>query len=153
MADDLTALENWAAPLLAKLQPAQVRSITREIARDLRRSQAQRIASQKAPDGTVYPARKPQSQQQLRKQKGKIRQAMFAKLRTARHLRADSTASEAVVGFVGRTARIASVHQEGLRDQVQAGGPSYTYPARPLLGITEAERSAIADKLLKHLAP
>ena len=50
--DDLTALETWAAPLIAKLQPAQVRQLTREIARDLRRSQAQRIAAQVAPDGT-----------------------------------------------------------------------------------------------------
>ena len=151
MADDLTALEAWAAPLLAKLQPAQVRKITREIARDLRRTQAQRIAKQQAPDATPYPARKPPSKAHLRQQQGKIRQSMFNKMRTARHLRADSTDTEANVGFTGRTARIARVHQEGLRDQVQPGGPSYSYPVRALLGITPQEREHIADQLLKHL--
>jgi phage virion morphogenesis protein len=152
MADDLTALENWAAPLLAKLRPDQVRTLTRDIARELRRSQSQRIAKQQAPDGAAYAARKPQNTaRRLRKQQGQIKQAMFSKLRTARHLRADSNAAEVTVGFSGRAAHIATVHQEGLRDLVKPGGPSYTYPARQLLGLTATERATIADQLLKHL--
>ncbi len=151
--DALHTLETWAAPLVAQLQPHQVRQLTRELARELRRSQAQRIASQTAPDGTPYATRKPLTSKRLRALNGKIRSTMFNKLRTARHLRADSTDTEASVGFIGRTARIAQVHQDGLVDQVQPQGPSYRYPARQLLGLTQPERDRITDTILRHVSP
>jgi phage virion morphogenesis protein len=155
--DDLTALETWAAPLLARLQPAERRALARTIARELRASQAQRIATQQAPDGAAYTPRKPQKTmpgQQVRKApRGAIRAAMFLRLKSAKYLRATAAPQEAAVGFAGRAARIARVHQEGLRDVVKPGGPQYQYPARPLLGLTDAERDRIADLLLRHLGP
>ena len=63
-----------------------------------------------------------------------------------------ATASEAVVGFVGRAERIARVHHFGLRDKVKPGGPDYTYPARQLLGITDAQIERVRELLLKHLS-
>ncbi|RYD88940.1 MAG: phage virion morphogenesis protein, partial [Sphingobacteriales bacterium] len=54
--------------------------------------------------------------------------------------------------FLGRAARIAQVHQEGLVDQVDKDGPSYRYPVRRLLGFTQAECEQIQQVVLDHLA-
>lgn len=146
MADPLQQLEDWAAPLLAKLSAQEQRQLARRIATDLRRSQAKRIAQQRNPDGSAYEARKPQRKHR----QGQVK-AMFDKLRSARHLRAQATSAAAVIAITGRAARIARVHQEGLRDQVEPGGPSVIYPRRELLGITDAERERIRDTLVDHL--
>lgn len=52
--DPLSALEDWVAPLLAKLEPAQRRALARNVGQALRRSQAARIAAQQNPDGSAY---------------------------------------------------------------------------------------------------
>lgn len=146
--DDLQALEDWAAPLLDRLEAKERRRLARLVARDLRRSQRKRIKAQQNPDGTPYAPRKPQ----LRAQAGGIRRkAMFTKLRTAKYLKARATAGTAVVGFVGRVAKIARIHQEGLRAKVDRDGPMYDYPARRLVGFTPADRELIRDALLNHL--
>lgn len=150
---DLAALKDWVAPLLAKLQPSEVRALARQIGTELRRSQAQRIAQQQAPDGSAYVPRKAQPAKRLRDARGSIRRgAMFKKLRTARHLKVQASEQEAAVGFLGRVARIARVHHEGLRDQVTPGGPEVVYPARELLGFSEADRERILDLVLQRLA-
>lgn len=145
-ADPLQQLEDWAGPLLAKLSAGEQRQLARRIATDLRRSQSQRIAQQRNPDGSAYEARKPQRKQR----QGQVK-AMFDKLRAARHLRAQATSAAAVIAITGRAARIARVHQEGLRDQVEPGGPSVIYQRRELLGISDAERERIRDTLVDHL--
>ncbi len=76
---------------------------------------------------------------------------MFAKLRTAKFFKVSVNDEGVAVGFLGRTARIARVHQEGLPDTVEQGGPTYRYPARPLLGFTEEDRELIRDLLLEHV--
>jgi phage virion morphogenesis protein len=151
-ADPLQQLEDWAGPLLAKLGPAEQRKLARTIARDLRRSQAQRIARQQNPDGSAYEPRKPQKRPAIRDRKGGIK-AMFTKLGTAAHLKQLVNGSEASLAITGRAARIALVHQYGLRDQVSPGGPSIFYPARALLGLTDAEREHVRDLLLDHITP
>jgi phage virion morphogenesis protein len=153
VADDLTQLELWAAPLLAKLAPAQRRQLARTIALDLRRSQQQRIAAQMAPDGTPYAARK-RPPALLREKRGAMRRRknpMFVKLRTARWLKTHVTDEGAEVGFFGRVARLARIHQEGGSDRVTPGGPTATYPARPLLGFAHSERRIIQDRVLEYL--
>lgn len=147
-ADPLQQLEHWAAPLLDKLSPAEQRKLSRRIATDLRRSQSERIAQQKNPDGSAFEPRKPQ---RLRKRMGSVK-SMFEQLRTARFLRAKATSAEAVIAITGRSGRIARVHQEGLRDQVRPGGPSIIYPRRELLGLTDADRENVCNTLLDHLA-
>lgn len=77
---------------------------------------------------------------------------MFVKLRTARWLKANATADGAEVGFVGRVARLARVHQEGLQDRAAPGGKMIRYPERPLLGFSERDRAVVRDLLLEHLA-
>jgi phage virion morphogenesis protein len=146
-------LEQWAGPLLAKLAPAQRGQLARSIALDLRRSQQRRIAAQLAPDGTPYAARKRQAET-LREKRGAIRRrkdAMFAKLRTARWLKTNVTQEGAEVGFLGRVARLARVHQEGGMDRVAPDGPMATYPARPLLGFTSTDRARVRDRVVQFL--
>ncbi|MFJ2990925.1 phage virion morphogenesis protein [Collimonas sp. NPDC087041] len=152
MSDDLHTLEAWAGALLAQLQPAQRRAVTRQIAQDLRRSQAQRIASQQAPDGATYAARK--RRKELRGKKGRIKRqkaAMFNKVRTTKYLKTTQDENQLSVGFFGRVARIARVHQEGLTDKVAKKGPEYRYPARPLLGFSATDQALIRSSLLRLL--
>ena len=153
MSEDLRALESWAGALLAKLQPAQRRAINYKVAIDLRRSQAQRIKSQQAPDGAAYSTRK--KRKELRGKSGRIKRQkaeMFSKIRTARYLKVKASGDQLEVGFVSRVARVARVHQFGEEDRVSPRGPTYSYPARPLLGFSEADRALVRDSLLKHLA-
>ncbi|PKG93648.1 phage virion morphogenesis protein [Pseudomonas sp. Choline-3u-10] len=152
MADDLRALEDWAGALLNRLKPAERRKVTQSVARDLRRSQQQRIATQKNPDGTPYAQRKPR--QPLRAKAGRIKQRnMFAKLRTARYLRLQSDASNIAIGFAGRVSRIARIHQYGLRDKPGRETPDTQYARRELLGFSASDMDLIRDRLLDHLVP
>ncbi|WP_440589205.1 phage virion morphogenesis protein [Klebsiella pneumoniae] len=75
---------------------------------------------------------------------------MFARLRTARYMKLRADASGVAVGFSGLAARIARVHQLGLRDQV---GPNVEteYPVRELLGFTRADEKAIQEAVIASL--
>lgn len=148
MADNLRALEDWAGALLAKLQPGARRQLNQQIGRELRRSQQQRIAAQRNPDGSAFAPRKPR---QLRAKKGRIKRKMFAKLRQAKHLKVQSSADTIAIGFMGRVARIARVHQYGLRDRPERGQADVQYDRRELLGFTDADLDLIRDRLLEHL--
>lgn len=148
MSDDLRAIEDWAGVLLARLGAGERRKLNQAIARDLRRSQQQRIAAQQNPDGTPYAPRKPRKN--LRGKVGRVK--MFAKLRQAKHLKLQSTAGSIAIGFVGRTARLARVHQYGLRDRAERGAPDVQYERRQLLGLIDADLELIRDRLLEHLA-
>ena len=151
MADELAALEDWAAPLLARLEPAARRALAATIGHELWRSQTQRIAAQRNPDGSAYEPRKPQ-RARVRAKTGKVRTKMFERLPAAKHLRLQSNPKAASIGFLGRAERIARVHQFGERDRVQDGGPDHTYAARELLGFTDEERDRIKELLLGHLS-
>ncbi|WP_321939794.1 phage virion morphogenesis protein [Paraburkholderia sp. J8-2] len=154
-ADDLQAVERWAGALLMQLSPAGRRKAMLDIARELRRSQQARIASQQDPDGTAYTPRKIKAKKdgkKLRGKRGRIkRAAMFAKLRTARYMQIEATPAGLALGFAGRVARIARIHQLGEVAPVAPGGPQVRYPARVLLGFSHTERALISDKLLSHL--
>ena len=150
MSEDLRALEDWAGALLAKLEPKERRQLNQGIARDLRRSQQQRIAAQRNPDGTPYAPRK--ARQPLRSKQRRVKQKMFTKLRQARHLKLQSDASSIALGFLARTARLARVHQYGLRDRPGRNSPAVQYNRRELLGLASADLEMIRDRLLDHLA-
>lgn len=140
--------EDQLAGLLANMSSKERRQLAREIAKQLRPSQQRRIAAQLNPDGSAFEKRKPQ----VRDQKGKIRRTMFSKLRTTKYLKTEAKPDAAVIGFVGEVERIARVHQYGLRDRAQKGGPEVQYPTRQLLGFTEADLDAVSDLTIKHLA-
>lgn len=149
MADNLNALEDWAGALLNRLSPAERRKLTQRVARNLRRTQQQRIAAQQNPDGTPFAPRKAKG---LRAKNGRIRRKMFTKLRTAKLLKLQSSADSVAIGFLGRTARIARIHQLGFKDRPAKGQPDVRYDRRELLGFTAAELDNIRDQLLEHLA-
>ncbi len=74
--------------LIANLSLQARRQLGRKIGQALRKRQSNRIARQQNPDGSAFEPRKPRKE--FRK-KGRIkRKAMFAKLRTARHLKVRS---------------------------------------------------------------
>lgn len=147
MSDELQQLEEWLSPLINKLSPKERRILAREVARDLRIANRERIKAQTNPDGTPFEPRT-----ELRGRSGRIRRkAMFTKLRTAKYLRIKTSADEAAVGFIGRVARIARVHHYGLRDRVEPGGPKHHYARRELVGITASDRERIGNKVLEHI--
>ncbi|MBB1625179.1 phage virion morphogenesis protein [Achromobacter sp. UMC71] len=151
MSDPLTQVEDWAAALLARLSPAEQRKVNAKVGQALRRNQMQRIAAQRNPDGTAYAPRR--VRKNLRGKKGRIkRRAMFTKLRTTRHLRVQAAADGVTVGFFGRVARIARVHQRGLNDRPAAGMADVRYAQRELLGFTQPDIELIRDTLAEHLA-
>ncbi|MCZ0930292.1 phage virion morphogenesis protein [Halomonas janggokensis] len=149
MANDLQALEDWVGPLLTQLDVKQRRALARNVARDLRRRQRERIRAQTNPDGTPFTPRKAQS---FRSQQGSIRRrAMFSKLSTAKWLKATARGDTAVVGFFGSVARLAKSHQYGLRDRVSRDGPEVEYAQRELLGFTALDQEHIMDSVITHL--
>ncbi len=154
--DDLTALEEWAGALLSKMDPGARRKVAVDVGRELRRSQQKRIADQRNPDGSAYAPRKPRQvmrDARLREKEGRIKRRvkMFAKLRTARFFKVEANSDGLAIGFLGRAARLARVHQDGETSEVARGGKSYRYPVRQLLGLTDAEREMIREKLLENL--
>lgn len=152
MTDDLQRLEEWASALMAQVQPGKRRVLAAKVGQDLRRAHAKMIAMQVGPDGAPYAARK--NRKELRSKAGRIKRqkaAMFSKLRTNAFLKVEADASQVSVGFFGKVARIARVHQFGLADKVAPRGPSFKYPARPLLGFNSADETLLRESLLRHL--
>ncbi|MFZ6873775.1 phage virion morphogenesis protein [Undibacterium sp. Di27W] len=76
---------------------------------------------------------------------------MFAKLRTNANLKVKADGNEIAVGFFGRVARIARVHQFGLNDRVAKEGPVVTYAERNLIGFTSSDIETIRKSILTQL--
>ncbi|WP_338513627.1 phage virion morphogenesis protein [Pseudomonas poae] len=150
MANNLEALETWASVLLERLEPGERVKLARSIGQELRRSQQKRVMAQENPDGSKYAPRK---KRDLRGKQGRIRRRldMFKKLRTASYLKIRGDSNAVTVGFAGRIARIARVHQYGLKDRAERGAPDVRYEQREILGLTEADLELIRDGLLDHL--
>lgn len=148
---DFADIEALAGALLRRVDAGERSKILRVMARTLRSSQAARIARQQDPDGQPFAVRKAQPAGRLRRGGTIKRKAMFRKLRNTSNLKAGSTDTEAWVGFSGRAARIARVHQEGLADAPAKDMKPVRYARRMLLGDTEAERQALLNILVAHV--
>ena len=135
--------------LIAALSPASRRKLAGEIAKELRKSQQQCIKLQKAPDGSPYQARK---RQPLRAKTGRIKRAMFQKLRTNRYMKATGRENSAVVEFTGKVQRIAQVHQYGLNDRPNPHTRDVQYAARQLLGFSREDKQLVETLIIKHLS-
>ncbi|EKN6364525.1 phage virion morphogenesis protein [Yersinia enterocolitica] len=144
----LKPFDDALAGLIASLTPKARKTLAVTIAKRLRASQQQRIKRQQAPDGTPYAARKSQP---LRKPKGRIKREMFAKLRTARYMKANSSPDEAVVEFAGRVERMARVHHLGLRDRPSVHSQEVKYEERPLLGFDNITLSDVEIIYINHI--
>ncbi|WP_058841322.1 phage virion morphogenesis protein [Enterobacter asburiae] len=136
------------AGLIGALSPAGRRKLAAEIAKELRRSQQKRIKQQKAPDGTLYQARK---RQPLRAKSNRIKRAMFLKLRTSRYMKASGRNEGAVIEFTGKVQRIARIHQNGLRDRPNPHSCGVQYAERQLLGFSEDDKRLINQIVINGL--
>lgn len=145
---ELKPFDDKLAALIASLSPASRRKMAAEIAKQLRTSQQQRIKRQQAPNGTPYAPRR----QPVRGKKGRVKRAMFAKLRTNRYMKAKGSNDDAVVEFVGRVQRMARVHQDGLKDRPTRYSKEVRYEVRELLGFSEADRQIVEDVVISHFA-
>nr|WP_315481455.1 phage virion morphogenesis protein [uncultured Undibacterium sp.] len=153
MSDDLKSLERWAGALLSKLEPSARRSINMQVARDLRRSQQQRIKAQQAPDGSPYPPRK--NRKKLRNKQGRIKaqkQAMFTKITQAKFFRVTTDQDQIGVGFFGRIAKIARVHHSGLKDKVSKNGPEIVYEKRIMIGWDQETKNVLQTSILTSIS-
>jgi phage virion morphogenesis protein len=150
MNDRLEALEDWAAGLLGQLEPAARTKLVRNLGQALRCSQQQRIMAQRNPDGSRYAPRK---QRNLRGKQGRVKRKaeMFQKLRTVRFLKVQGSNNEMTLGFTGRVARIARVHQYGLKDRVEKNAIFVNYYQREILGLSKKDLDLIRDKIITHL--
>lgn len=146
---ELNPFENRLAALIAALSPAGRRNLSTEIAKTLRQKQQQRIKAQRAPDGSAYAPRQPQT---IRGKKGRVKREMFAKLRTSRYMKARGDESAAAVEFTGKVQRIARVHQYGLRDKPGQNSQPVLYPMRPLLGLSHDDIVYIETMILNHIS-
>ncbi|EPL2414567.1 phage virion morphogenesis protein [Enterobacter cloacae] len=146
---DFKPFDNQLAGLLAALSPAGRRKLAGDIAKELRKSQQQRIKQQKAPDGSPYQARK---RQPLRAKSGRIKRAMFQKLRTSRYMKASGRENVAVVEFTSKVQRIARVHQHGLKDRPNAHAHLVKYPERQLLGLGVEEKKLIEVLVIRYIS-
>ena len=145
---ELHEVDAWLAALLSQLEPAARKKMLREVARDVRRIQQANITAQRSPDGTAWEPRRITA----RSKKGRIRRGMFAKLKTAKYLKAQTSADAAEVAFVPAVQRLARVHHYGLRDRVSRHGPVVKYAERPLLGVNGDVESTVREILLRWLA-
>ncbi|MET3075444.1 phage virion morphogenesis protein [Pantoea leporis] len=145
---DLQLVNDRLNALIGNLSPSSRKEMARNIAKKLRASQQQNIKRQQAPDGTPL---KPRKAQPIRSKKGRVKREMFAKLRTARYMKAQATSNEAVIEFVGQVQRMVRVHQNGLRDRPSRGSKDVQYNARPLLGLSEKDEMMIFNTILLAL--
>ncbi|CAM3931893.1 phage virion morphogenesis protein [Rahnella bruchi] len=143
---ELTAFDNRIDALIAALSPQRRKALATEIAKRLRKHQQQRIKRQVTPEGQPFTPRRAQP---LRAKKGRIKREMFAKLRTAKYLKAKGTDKDAVVEFTGQVQRMAKVHQYGLRDRPSVRAKEVQYPQRPLLGLDAEDMKIVEDELVK----
>lgn len=150
MTNHLEPLEDWAAGLLRQLEPASRNQLARGLSQMLRRGQQKRIVAQRNPNGSKYAPRK---QRNLRGKQGRVKRngQMFEKLRTAGFLRIRNDSNAINIGFNGLIARIARVHQFGLKDRAEQGAPDTKYEQRKVLGVTDVDLDLIREEILTHL--
>lgn len=150
MSNRLEALENWAGGLLGQLEPASRKTLTRNIGQALRRTQQQRIIAQRNPEGSRYAPRK---QYNLREKQGRMKQKaqMFAKLRKVNFLKVETNERKVEIGFTGRPAQIARVHQFGLKDRATTDARKVRYAKRKILGITRKDIKQLNHILSRYL--
>lgn len=145
---ELTAFDTRLAGLIAALSPQSRKAMASTIAKRLRKHQQQRIKRQVTPEGQPFAPRRAQP---LRAKKGRIKREMFAKLRTAKYMKAKGTDKDAVVEFTGQVQRMAKVHQYGLRDRPSVRAKEMQYPARPLLGLDAEDIKIVEDVIILNL--
>lgn len=155
MADtDLTKVEDWLDGLMLRLEPDARRKLSLKVGQSLRRSNAQRIAANKEPDGKAMAPRRPRIGPDGKPIR---RKRMFRRLRMARNMRIKATPDSVELDFGGGNAqRIAEVHHDGRTDRVGRTRDGRTirarYEARRLLGFGGDDMERVLESVMQSLA-
>ena len=138
--NSFAALDRWFDQFLQHLEPSQRRELMRRLAQGLRVRFKDRIKQQKEPNGNRFTPRK-------RDQIGNIKRkgTMFNKI--GQQLKTEYSANHAAVGFGGRSAYIAKVHQEGRTIRPTDRAKPTKYPIRELVGFSQADQKWIETEL------
>lgn len=139
------ALNRWFNQYLRHLEPSQRQELMRRLAQGLRIRSKDRISQQRDPNGNRFTPRK-------RDQIGNIKRkgAMFKKI--GQQLKTEYSSDKASVGFGGRTAQIARVHQEGKTIRPTNHAKATKYPIRVLVGFSQDDQKWIHTELEEYLS-
>ncbi|MEN3970001.1 phage virion morphogenesis protein [Acinetobacter sp. BWR-L5] len=142
--DAIFGLNHWLDQIALRLEPGQRRELMRRLAQGLRVRHRDRIKQQRDPDGYRFIPRK-------RNQIGRIKRqgALFQNI--GKQLKTEYSSDHAAVGFGGRTAFVAKVHQEGENIKPNKFAKATQYPIRKLVGLSKDDQELIKQIVLKYL--
>lgn len=153
MDNEFAQLDSWLARYAATLTPPARKKLMMAMMRELRRANAQRIASNVDPDGEKFAPRKPRAARKKRAPGGKT---MFRKLRLARNMKIKASADEGEIGFGNRRVEAtAAEHHYGLEGRVGKSRDGRTimtrYAERRLLGFGRDDLRRAMDAAIDHI--
>lgn len=142
--DAIVGLNHWLDQIALRLEPGQRRELMRRLAQGLRVRHRDRIKQQRDPDGYRFIPRK-------RNQIGRIKRqgALFQNI--GKQLKTEYSSDHAAVGFGGRTAFVARVHQEGENIKPNKFAKATQYPIRKLVGFSKDDENWIQSEIQKFL--
>ena len=138
--DTYAGLEHWLDQIALRLEPTQRRELMRRLAQGFRVRQRDRIKQQRDPNGHLFIPRK-RNQIGNKKRQG----ALFQNI--GKDIKTEYSANHAAVGFGGRTAHIAEVHQEGKTIKPSRYAKATQYPIRELLGFSKDDEKWIEQEI------
>lgn len=142
--DAYTGLEHWLDQIALRLEPAQRRELMRRLAQGLRVRHRDRIKQQRDPDGHRFIPRK-RNQIGNKKRQGALFQNIGKELKT------EYSADHAAIGFGGRTAAVAEIHQQGKTIKPSRYAKATKYPIRALVGFSQDDEKWIESEIQKFL--
>lgn len=142
--DVIIGLNHWLDQIALRLEPGQRRELMRRLAQGLRVRHRDRIKQQRDPDGYRYIPRK-------RNQIGRIKRQGVLFQNIGKKLKTEYSSDHAAVGFGGRTAFVASVHQEGKNIKPNKFAKATQYPIRKLVGFSKDDIKWIHEQTHYYL--
>lgn len=143
--DAIVGLNHWLDQIALRLEPEQRRELMRRLAQGLRVRHRDRIKQQRDPDGYRFIPRK-------RNQIGQIKRQGVLFQNIGRQLKTEYSSDHAAVGFGGRTAFVAKVHQEGENIKPNRYAKPTQYPIRGLVGFSQEDEIYIMKTISDFLA-
>lgn len=142
--DAIVGLNHWLDQIALRLEPGQRRELMRRLAQGLRVRHRDRIKQQRDADGYRFIPRK-------RNQIGRIKRqgALFQNI--GKQLKTEYSSDHAAVGFGGRTASVARVHQQGENIKPNRYAKPTQYPIRALVGFSQEDKKRIQQEILSFL--
>lgn len=142
--DAYAGLDHWLDQIALRLEPIQRRELMRRLAQGLKVRQRDRIKQQRDPDGHRFIPRK-RNQIGNKKRQGALFQNIGKEIKT------EYSADHTAVGFGGRTAIVAEVHQQGKTIKPSRYAKATHYPIRELVGFSKDDEKWIQTEINKFI--